>query len=172
MYLKLDQYYHPWIFREVYTSTTWITLQFLNNIYKYSISFNQNVLNVSWKWSVMKFQMIEIETPFTISFYFVQRLKCFQIKRKNMTKAQVKKIYHELISKPNVDIWPTMCLTKYWYWRLNPCRSSYIGLKCVYGGMVFKLKDAKNAFNEINQVGMLWTVRHLSNFRSRYRISV
>ena len=30
-----------------------------------------------------------------------------------------------------------------------------------YRGMEIFLADAKSAFNEINQVGMLWTVRHL-----------
>ena len=42
-----------------------------------------------------------------------------------------------------------------------PWGSSSMGQKLVYGVMGFLLINAKNAFNEINLVEMLWRVQHL-----------
>ena len=57
--------------------------------------------------------------------------------------------------------WPDVCRTQERNWRRDPRVSSSLGQKKVYGGICFLLVDTENAFNEINWVGMLWTVQYL-----------
>ena len=68
---------------------------------------------------------------------------------------------HGTRSNHGVSEWPSVCRNQGGNWRPNQWGSSSLWPKIVYRGMGFLLVDAKKAFNENNQAGMLWKVWHL-----------
>ena len=75
---------------------------------------------------------------------------------------------HRNLSHKKVLGWPDLWWFKYRNWQVHTKRSRYLDSNSSMENWGFILFNAKNAFNKINHIEMMWTVHHLWPYRARF----